>query len=243
MKPLAKLCLSIDNTFVPGGSTILSRGQNSFWVFALIIAANDPNGAILLMQTSNHILFYFCNGRYFTVQKTKNGDRGTIVFTVALKVCFYFWAKGCRNHRSWLAGSQFLILPRGAMRDQYTVLYFRGLVIIWRIVSKWRRPWRLREAFVKPSRGLREAFAERVFEKASRSLQGATTNPSRRFTNPSRRLHIPKVPRRRLGGFTRPPRRVRGWTACSYSIMTVTVFGQYYTVFRTVDSSTVLCVW
>ena len=109
--------------------------------------------------------------------------------------------------------------------------HFWGLVIIWRIVSKWRRPWRLREA-----------FAERVFEKASRSLQGATTNPSRRFTNPSRRLHIPKVPRRRLGGFTRPPRRVRGWTACSYSIMTVTVFGQYHTVFRTVDSSTLFVV-
>ena len=122
-------------------------------------------------------------------------------------------------------------------------LHIGGLVIIWRIVSKWRRPWRLREAFAKPSRGLREAFAERVFEKASRSLQGATTNPSRRFTNPSRRLHIPKVPRRRLGGFMRPPRMVRGWTACSYSIMmTVTAFGQYYTVFRTVDSSALFVV-
>ena len=117
------------------------------------------------------------------------------------------------------------------------VLYLWGLVIIWRIVSKWRRPWRLQEAFKKPSRGLREAFAERVFEKASRSLQGASSNPSRRFTNPSRRLHIPKTPRRRLGGFTGPPRRVRGWTACSYSIMTVIMFGLYYTVFRTVDSS------
>ena len=68
----------------------------------------------------------------------------------------------------------------------------------------------LREAFTKPSRGLREAFAEHVFEKASRSLQGASTNPSRSFTNPSRRLHRPRAPRRRLGGFTRPPRRVRG---------------------------------
>ena len=68
-----------------------------------------------------------------------------------------------------------------------------------------------RGAFAKPSRGLREAFAERVFEKASRSLQGASTNPSRRLTNPSRRLtnpsrrlNIPKAPRKRLGGFTRP---------------------------------------
>ena len=62
-----------------------------------------------------------------------------------------------------------------------------------------------RGAFAKPSRSLQEGSA-----KPSRSLQGATTNPSRRFTNPSRRLHVPKVPRRRLGGFTRPPRRVRG---------------------------------
>ena len=62
------------------------------------------------------------------------------------------------------------------------------------------------EAPVAPSRSLQEGSA-----KPSRSLQGATTNPSRRFTNPSRRLHIPKAPRRRLGGFTRrPPRRVRG---------------------------------
>ena len=68
----------------------------------------------------------------------------------------------------------------------------------------------LHEAFTKPSRGLREAFAERVFEKASRNFQGASTNPSRRFANPSRRMHIPKAPRRRLGGFTRPPRRDRG---------------------------------
>ena len=37
-----------------------------------------------------------------------------------------------------------------------------------------------RGALAKPSRGLREAFAERVFEKASRSLQGASTKILRR---------------------------------------------------------------
>ena len=41
----------------------------------------------------------------------------------------------------------------------------------------------LHEGFTKASWGLREGFAERVFEKASRSLQGASTNPSRRFTH------------------------------------------------------------
>ena len=35
----------------------------------------------------------------------------------------------------------------------------------------------LHEGFTKPSRGPREAFAVRVFEKASRSLQGASHEP------------------------------------------------------------------
>ena len=53
-------------------------------VLPLIVAANDPNGAISLTQTFNRILFYVCNIRYFPVQKAKNGDRGTIVFTAVL---------------------------------------------------------------------------------------------------------------------------------------------------------------
>ena len=46
-------------------------------VLPLIVAANG-NGAISLTQTFNRILFYIiCSVRYFGVQKTKNGDRGT----------------------------------------------------------------------------------------------------------------------------------------------------------------------
>ena len=51
---------------------------------SLTTAAYGPNGAILLTQTFNRILFY-CNGRYFGVQKARNRDRGRIVFTAALK--------------------------------------------------------------------------------------------------------------------------------------------------------------
>ena len=54
-------------------------------VLPLTPAECDPNGAILLTQTWNRILFFVCNGRYFGVKKAKNGDRGRIVFTAALR--------------------------------------------------------------------------------------------------------------------------------------------------------------
>ena len=50
-------------------------------VLLLTTVTYGPNGAISLTQTFNRILFYVCNGRYFGVQKAKNGDRGRIVFT------------------------------------------------------------------------------------------------------------------------------------------------------------------
>ena len=58
-------------------------------VLPLMKAANDPNGAIPLTQTFNRILLYVCNGRYFGVQQAKNGDRGRIVFTAALRCSFF----------------------------------------------------------------------------------------------------------------------------------------------------------
>ena len=48
----------------------LSKG-----VLPLIETAFDPNGAILLTQTFNRILFYDRNGQYFEALKAKNGDR------------------------------------------------------------------------------------------------------------------------------------------------------------------------
>ena len=71
----------------PGFESSLSKG-----VLLLIIDANGLNGVISLTQTFNRILFYVRNGRYFGIQKTQNGDRGTIVFTAALfasRVLFY----------------------------------------------------------------------------------------------------------------------------------------------------------
>ena len=54
-------------------------------VLPLKKAANGPNSAILLTQTFDRILFCVYNSLYFGVQKAKNGDRGTIVFTATLK--------------------------------------------------------------------------------------------------------------------------------------------------------------
>ena len=47
----------------------------------LIRAANGPNSAISLKQTFNRILYRFCNRQCLGVQKAKNGDRGTIVYS------------------------------------------------------------------------------------------------------------------------------------------------------------------
>ena len=49
----------------------------------LIRAANGPNNAISLKQTFDRI-FVTGNIIYFGVQKAKNGDRGTIVYSAAL---------------------------------------------------------------------------------------------------------------------------------------------------------------
>ena len=47
---------------------------------------NGPNGAISLKQTFNFILKHICNRQYFGVQKAKNGDRRTIVYSAALRL-------------------------------------------------------------------------------------------------------------------------------------------------------------
>ena len=66
-------------------------------VLPLTKAANGPNSAISLTQTFDHILFYVFNSRYFEVQKEKNGNRGTIVFSAALKRWVYYH-RGTRSN-------------------------------------------------------------------------------------------------------------------------------------------------
>ena len=48
------------------------------------------NCAISLKQIFNRIIYRFCNRQYFGVQKAKNGDRGTIVYSVALLLVIIF---------------------------------------------------------------------------------------------------------------------------------------------------------
>ena len=55
-------------------------------VLPLTKAANDPNSAISLTEIFDRILFYVCNRLHFGVQKAKDGDRGTIVFTATLNM-------------------------------------------------------------------------------------------------------------------------------------------------------------
>ena len=55
----------------------------------LTTAAYGLNSAISLTQTFNRILFFACSGREFGVQKEKNGDRGSIVFTANLKYSYF----------------------------------------------------------------------------------------------------------------------------------------------------------
>ena len=55
-------------------------------VFPLTQGGNYTNSAISLTEIFDGIFFYVCNSVGFEVQKEKNGDRGTIVFTATLKV-------------------------------------------------------------------------------------------------------------------------------------------------------------
>ena len=86
------------------------------------------------------------------------------------------------------------------------------------------------------------------FTKASRSLRGAClregfAEPPRRLHEPSSKVYEPFAEVAYTEGSTKTPwrvheasypRRVRGWTACSYSMVAVIiVLGQYYTVFFT----------
>ena len=69
-------------------SRLVGKPPLSLWLSKNILplkkAANDPNSAISLTQTFDRISFCVYNSLYFGVQKAKNGDRGTIVFTATL---------------------------------------------------------------------------------------------------------------------------------------------------------------
>ena len=69
-------------------------------VLPLTRAAYDPNSAISLTQTFNRILLYACNGRYFEVQKAKNGDGGRIVFTVTFTQTRCVYCNCCTTYFS-----------------------------------------------------------------------------------------------------------------------------------------------
>ena len=69
-------------------SRLVGKPPFSPWLSRNILplkrAANGPNSAISLTQTFDRISFCVYNSLYFGVQKAKNGDRGTIVFTATL---------------------------------------------------------------------------------------------------------------------------------------------------------------
>ena len=70
-------------------SRLVGKPPFSPWLSRNILplkkAANGPNSAISLTQTFDRISFCVYNSLYFGVQKAKNGDRGTIVFTATLR--------------------------------------------------------------------------------------------------------------------------------------------------------------
>ena len=72
-------------------SRLVGKPPFSPWLSRNILplkrAANGPNSAISLTQTFDRISFCVYNSLYFGVQKAKNGDRGTIVFTATLNAC------------------------------------------------------------------------------------------------------------------------------------------------------------
>ena len=71
-------------------SRLVGKPPPSPWlsknVLSLTRAGNDPNSAISLTEIFDRILFDVCSSLGFWVQKAKNGDRGTIVFTATLNL-------------------------------------------------------------------------------------------------------------------------------------------------------------
>ena len=69
-------------------SRLVGKPPFSPWLSKKVLplkkAANGPNSAISLTQTVDRVLFCVYNSLYFGVQKARNGDRGTIVFTATL---------------------------------------------------------------------------------------------------------------------------------------------------------------
>ena len=69
-------------------SRLVGKPPLSPWVSTNVLpltqAGNNTNSAISLTEIFDRIFFYVCNSLGFKVQKEKNGDRGTIVFTATL---------------------------------------------------------------------------------------------------------------------------------------------------------------
>ena len=102
-----------------------------------------------------------------------------------------------------------------------------------------------RGAFAKPSRSLQEGSAKPSRSVSSRRLRGASKAPPRTFRGGLRTLRGGCTYRRFHEDALEGSRGLLEGSVdelMSYSIMTVTVFGQYYTVFRTVDSSALFVV-
>ena len=82
--------MSMGSTAIPGGSAISSRGQTSSFAMGvseflpLTQVVNNTNSAIPLTEIFDRVFSDVCNSLGFEVQKQKNGDRGTIVFTATL---------------------------------------------------------------------------------------------------------------------------------------------------------------
>ena len=74
-------------------SRLVGKSHLSPWLSENVLpftqAGNDPNSAISLKEMFNRILFDVCNSLGFGVQKAKNEDRGTIVFTATLSIRYH----------------------------------------------------------------------------------------------------------------------------------------------------------
>ena len=84
-------------------SRLVGKPSFSRWLSRNILpskrAANGPNSANSLTQTFDRISLCVYNSLYFGVQKAKNGDRGTIVFTATLRNLVFLFLSDLGNFR------------------------------------------------------------------------------------------------------------------------------------------------
>ena len=146
MKSSGSPDLSMAKTFVPYRLATSSCGLTPISAITATTpekrAANDLNGAISLKQAFNRIFQKFCNRQYFGVYKAKYGDRGTIVYSAALRHNTYFFALDNMGHPCGRIFDSFRGYGIFFSKKQYKASSFPAIQSLLHADKTWSLKWK-----------------------------------------------------------------------------------------------------